>query len=342
MNASDYDPISMLDRTIVCMYKYLLPVFYIIGIVGNLLTASIFLRRSWSRNVCVLYFQACLLVSLLYMNSTILGRILLVGYHINVLNFHVVICKLLPYSTFALGFLIPTILTLATIDRLLISSRDVDTRLYSSRRLAYFSIGTGSVFWLVFNVHILIKTGIQQLAPSHFTCYYELSHGYLQFVSYSIMSINTLLCVLTMILSALAFQNVRSNRPNRQQQRRQLRPMTKKDFQLLRCLFAQDVLYVSLSALVCVYFIYSTATQSRDRTLLEQAVDSFVSDFLGFFYYTFYCGHIFVYAYVSKAFRHELKRMVQKAMGSSVPPPPATEDCTHMIVVAVSTIEIPS
>jgi hypothetical protein len=57
----------------------------------------------------------------------------------------------------------------------IISSQNVDTRLYSSRRLAYFMISISVFFWIVFNFHILVKVNIQQFSPSDFVCYYNLS-----------------------------------------------------------------------------------------------------------------------------------------------------------------------
>ena len=49
------------------------------------------------------------------------------------------------------------------------------------------------------------------------------------------------------ILSIFAFKNVRHIRAIPRQQRHQIRSMTKKDFQLLRCLFVQDIVYIIFS-----------------------------------------------------------------------------------------------
>ncbi|UJR32701.1 hypothetical protein I4U23_020160 [Adineta vaga] len=318
MSASDYYYITLLYNTTTFMYKYLLPVFYIVGNIGNILSAFIFLKKSWNKNVCVLYFKVCLFLSLLYINTTVITAILLVGYDINLFNSNVISCKLLFYCPFVLITLLPTILILATIDRLLISSQNVNTRLYSSKRLAYFSISISTVFWLVFNLHIIIKTNMQQLYPYYFSCYYDLSNVYLLFVSYSVMINNTLICILMIILSILAFKNVRQIRTIPRQQRRQIRTMTKKDFQLLRCLFVQDIVYVSLGALLGGYFTYSTITYGKPKTLLEQSISTFANNFLTFFYYTFYCDNFIIFFSVSKAFRHELKRLAYRFFGKDL------------------------
>ncbi|CAF1238454.1 unnamed protein product [Adineta steineri] len=69
-----------------------------------------------------------------------LASIFIYGYNINIQNTNVVLCKIYLYFAFLFSSVTPTILILASIDRLLISSQNVDTHLYSSKRLAYFSI----------------------------------------------------------------------------------------------------------------------------------------------------------------------------------------------------------
>ena len=49
------------------------------------------------------------------------------------------------------------------------------------------------------------------------------------------------------VLSILSFKNVRHIRPVPRQQRKQLRSMTKKDFQLLRCLYVHNISLYYLS-----------------------------------------------------------------------------------------------
>jgi len=114
------------------------------------------------KNVCVLYFLVCLLLSLVYLNSVILTTAFMTGWNINIENSSVFLCKLMFYVTFITASLIPTILILASIDRLLISSQNVDTRLSSSKRLAYFLIGVSIVFWILFHLYTLIKMNVEQ------------------------------------------------------------------------------------------------------------------------------------------------------------------------------------
>ena len=162
MNSSESIYINNLNITSVYIYKYIIPIFYRIGNIGNFLSVLIFSKKSWKKNVCVFYFNIYILISTFYLNSTILASIFTNGYNINIQNSNIILCKLYFYVSFLFATLSPTILLLASIDRLLISSQNVDTRLYSSKRLAYFLISISLLFWIIFYYHLLIKVNIQE------------------------------------------------------------------------------------------------------------------------------------------------------------------------------------
>lgn len=242
--------------------------------------------------------------------------------------------------TLLFGTLTPTILILASIDRLLISSQNIDTRLYSSKRLAYFSISISTFFWTLYNIHALIKVNIQQIYPGVFTCTYDLSRAYLDFVTFSLATIHLVFFLLMIVLCLFAFKNVRRIRAAMRKTRiREVRSMTKKDFQLLRCLFLQDILFICFGMLLIVYYTYYAITKDRARSILEQGIISFLSRFFTFLYAIPFCANFFVYILVSKAFRFEVKRTIYRVMGKQIQPireeEPATRDN------AVSTIVLP-
>ncbi|CAF0752206.1 unnamed protein product [Adineta ricciae] len=246
-----------------------------------------------------------------------ISTVFITGFGINAQNSSALLCKLYIYVGFTFSTLFPTILILASIDRLLISSQDTSTRLYSSRRLAYFSISFNASFWSIFFVHVLIKGNIIRLYPGFYLCYFDAN--YLNFVSYSSLVINAAVCLAMIVLSMFAFKNVRHIRviPT-QQLRKQLRTMNKKDFQLLRCLFVHDLVYISFSIFINVYYVYDAATKSQTRTSLRSTIESFVENFLLFLHHVPFCCSFVIFIIVSKAFRNEVKRMVYKILGKTI------------------------
>ena len=321
MALTDFEAIEQLNKITTYAYRYGNLTICVIGNIGNLLSAFVLLQKSWRKNVCVFYLLVDLLLSTIYLNSSILGTTLILGFNINLLLSNAILCKLFLYTSLWTTMLTPTILTVAAIDRLLLSSQNVDTRLYSSRRLAYFSVGIGTAFWLIFSLHGLIKGDIQHLGPTIAFCCYDSEKTYQQFISFSSMLFNIFFCFILLLLSAMSFKNVHRLRAiprQQQQQRTRVRAMNKKDFQLLRCLFTQVIVYIICSAFPTGYSIYSIATRYQDRTLLQEILNSVVMNMLNLLYFTYHATSIFVFISISKAFRNELKRCVDKLIGKDL------------------------
>ncbi|CAF1170592.1 unnamed protein product [Adineta ricciae] len=312
--------IYFLNVIVIDLFKYVQPIFFIIGNLGNLLTALVFWRKTWRKNVCVFYFKIYLISTTCYINSSLFGSIFTTGYVIRSHDSNIILCKLYFYTAFLFAIHPPTILILACIDRLLISSRNVETRMYSSKRLAYFSVTLGTIFWVVFNVHILIMVHIQEIRPSVFICYYDLSYGYQNFVYYYLPIVNISFCLIMIILCSVSFKNVRHIRLVSRQRRNQERTMTKKDFQLLHCLFAHGVTYVIFRIGINISYGYDAITRGQARTATQQAIETFVNNFLVLLFNSWYCISIFIYVGISKAFRYELKKMLYKTCGIEVLP----------------------
>ncbi|CAF4038692.1 unnamed protein product [Adineta steineri] len=201
------------------------------------------------------------------------------------INSSVIACKLYFYASFLFAALSPTILILASIDRLLISSQNVDTPV-----------------------------------------------------------INTILDILMIVLCVFAFKNVRRIRSIPREKRNQIRSMTKKDFQLLRCLFVQDVIYIIFGTSISIFYIFDAITKYENGIILEQAIRKFLYDSMTFIYSTSYSVNVFTFIIVSKAFRHELKRTIYKIIGKDLVPIREEEnhERDNVEINVVSIIELPA
>ncbi|CAF0974765.1 unnamed protein product [Rotaria sp. Silwood1] len=304
--------IEILDNIVIYLHRYITWILFLLGNIGNILTGVIFFKKSWKKNVCVFYFLNCLLVNFAYINTTMVGSSFTFGFQIHSESSNVVLCKILYYVSYLLSVLLPNILILASIDRLLISSKNIDTRLYSSKRLAYFSISVSTIFWIIFYIHVLIKIDVQKIYPSGFVCYYDTSGFYFEFISYSTLIIAVGLAFVLIILSILAFKNVRQLQTIPRQQRNQFRIMHKKDFQLLCCLYIHDIVYIIFNVFVAIYYVYVATTKHHIRTPFHQTIDNFLSGFGTFIHHIPYCASFFIFISVSKAFRQEIKRLFYK------------------------------
>jgi hypothetical protein len=140
------------------------------------------------------------------------------------------------------------------------------------------------------------------------------------------------------ILCIFAFKNVRRIRTAPHDKRHEIRSMTKKDFQLLRCLFVQDILFIMFGMLIIIFYIYSAITKNQVRMPLEQSIFNFFYKFLTCLYNIPYCTNFFVFVIVSKSFRHELNREIYKIIGKDLAP--MREEENRQEVMAKNNIEI--
>jgi predicted PurR-regulated permease PerM len=137
------------------------------------------------------------------------------------------------------------------------------------------------------------------------------------------------------------FKNVRHIRIVPSQQRNQIRSMTKKDFQLLSCLFAQDIAHITCSLGLTVYYVYSTATNDQIPTAMEQAINNFLDNLFNFLYSIPNCTVFFIFISISRAFRQQLKRMIYKIFGKDLLVPREEENRQENVelnAVVVSTV----
>jgi hypothetical protein len=118
----------------------------------------------------------------------------------------------------------------------------------------------------------------------------------------------------------LSFKNVRRIRAMPRQQINIVRAMHKKDFQLLRCLFVQNIVYIIRSSFLATYTIYTAATKYQIQTPWEQSFNTFFFNLSTVIYQIPYCVSFIVYITVSKAFYQEVKRLVYKIWNRHPPP----------------------
>jgi hypothetical protein len=134
-------------------------------------------------------------------------------------------------------------------------------------------------------------------------------------------------------LSIAAFKQVRHIRVVPHQQRNQVRTMTKKDFQLLRCLFTQDVVFIAFSLWINIYYVYAAVTKDQIRTAKERAIVNFVNNLCVCLYNIPFYVSFLIFVIVSRAFRQELKRIFYKICRENIVVPRKEENKPDVIAI---------
>ena len=315
MNSSNIKYYSdSFDYIMFCIYQYVTPIVQIISSLANLTSIIIFLTKSWRKNVCVFYLTCYTSLSLCFIGTSLFNDIFQYILAKRFYQLNDSTCKLFRYSYYLFATLAPNVLIFASIDRLLLSSHKADTRLYSSKRLAYFSLGISSALWALYYLHIIIKS---RLSPLGDGCIFDPSEPYISFVYYSLAAANIIGCLTIAILVLISLKNIRYfRRMSRQQRTRQVHTMKRKDFQLLRCLCILDIIYTVFSMLSLMYDIFYTFILKDETKLsMEQTIYSFLSRFFTFLTSIPYGSCFMVFFIISKAFRLEVKQLFRKTIG---------------------------
>ena len=131
--------------------------------------------------------------------------------YINPSSTNLAFCRLRTYTAFVFSSLSTSYLIFASIDRVLITSLNVQTRRRSTRRLAFVSIFSVTLFWLIGHNHALVFTSILQRGPNYFICAFN-AGWYTTFTGYYTLTQLILVSLLLGIFVLWTMHNLRSRR----------------------------------------------------------------------------------------------------------------------------------
>jgi hypothetical protein len=142
-------------QTQLSLYGY--TILMILGNIGNAFIVIILSRQR--RNPCVIYLISSAIVNSVYL--TFIGLVQLFPFDYGDESIRaLILCRMFSYVVNVLGQIPKTMVTLACIDRFMITSERVTFRAFSTldrtKWLIFFSI----IFWLVFNIHVPIMERI--------------------------------------------------------------------------------------------------------------------------------------------------------------------------------------
>jgi hypothetical protein len=295
-----------------------------IGTINCILNVMLFSRHALRRNPCSIYFIAVNVSNLLFLCSGILPLITGLGFGVDPSSTNTVLCRFHYYVSLITSCLGPIYLILASVDRAMITSRNVRTRQRSTRRLAIISVCSLALFWVLVHIHVLIYVNIIQIAPNVYLCTFQ-PGIYTSIISIYILLVYGLVPPLFLTIFGLrTVKNVRQLRPtvvpthqlnNGVTGVSRAHTLQSKDHQLIRMLLTDIIVYIVLRTPFAIYYIYQEITQydskSAERVLVEQFINYMV-------YYLFnIVSSIDCYTnlLVSKTFRTELKGIFVRGRG---------------------------
>ena len=188
------------------------------------------------------------------------------GLTIDSLRTSLVFCKIKTYFTYVASILTPTLIVLACVDRLMLSSPKMNFRFWSQPRFAYRLVAVASIFWTIYSSHAFYGSVI--FSRSGYSFCYTQEGSYRVFVTFHSVIMNYLLPpILMTILGVLTIINVR-------EAQRRVRPGVngeygqRKDRPLLRMLLFQVLINVIFTIPIAVYQVKATSLELREKVKL--------------------------------------------------------------------------
>ena len=314
--SSEIDLIESLLLAETTLFKVGGPILMIFGTVSSVLSLAVFTKKNLRKNPCSIYFIAYNVSNFFLIYTSVILSTLAYGYNIDPTSYSLAFCRIRFYTMYLLDILSPSYLILASVDRVLLTSRNALTRQRSTLRLAYISITSITLFWLLGHSHILFLLNIIQFAPGVNACYFQSGIYNILMSYYSSIIKGIVVPLLMLILGFWTIRNVRSvgrvaPAPTATGAEttviNALRSVHSKDRQLLRILLVDISIYIIFTLLPSIVVLYQQITQNPLQSALQTVIQLFLLVLGVFSAFVPYCVGFYINLLVSKTFRREAK-----------------------------------
>ncbi|CAF0912050.1 unnamed protein product [Adineta steineri] len=285
-----------------------------IGSIGCILSLIIFPKKNLRKNACSVYFIAYNIANLYQICVTLSQIMLVYGYSISTTTWSNNYCRFSYFSGYVVDILSSFYLVLASIDRMLFTSRNARIRRLSNHRVAYTCIIVGTICSMLFHSPALIFVKSIEIISNYYICYSN-SDGYLAFTSYYLLIKVILIPTVMIICEICTIKNIQSSHRARVNPLlttggNALNPGRTKDRQLLKILLINIAVYIIFNLMPAIIYPYLQIVQYQSKSLAQSQMNSFLTVVSVFVTYIPIAISCYINLIVSKTFRNELKNVV--------------------------------
>ncbi|UJR32404.1 hypothetical protein I4U23_019866 [Adineta vaga] len=309
--------LQLLKKDLYCIGGFLL---MIIGSISCILNITVFSQNNLRKNPCALCFMAFNISSLLLLYLSLLPAVLQIGFNIEPGAYNLPYCRLRYYLGFLFACLPPFYLILASIDRTLITSSNVNIRQWSNCSFIYRCLFGITLFWMLFHSHAFVYIDIVEFEQGYSVCYFQRGL-YSVLVSYYTLIVNGIIpLVLLSTFTILTMRNLhrRSARivaglrsrtyPGRLVNHRTT--FRRIDRQLIRMLLIEIFTCVIFNFVHPGVLLYRQITQYQVKSHEVQMIEEFIISISTLSVHIPFCTSLYTNLIISKTFRKEIIRAV--------------------------------
>ncbi|CAF4153866.1 unnamed protein product [Adineta steineri] len=270
--------------------------FVIAGIGGNGLNILIFTSvRNYRQTPCTFYFLITSIDNIVVLIVSVISRIFIAGYQIDLTLTSTFWCKLRAYLINVLTLISFTYSCLASIDQFLVTSRNANVRRFSNIKWAHRMMFIVIIVWCLHGIPQILFYDISSITQ---TCRI-INASYSIYASIYVLSLTCIIPIVVMIVFGyLTYRNIHLTRVIRAEQQA--------DHQLVRMTLIQVILVVISITPYGINNVYGLITSTISKDLDRLTKESFISTILSLFTYVNYIGTCYMFLISSRRFRRQM------------------------------------
>ena len=313
-NQTEYSTILRYNWISQQITKYLGVSLYVCCLLGTLMNMITFARRRYHSRSCSLYLSVASFFDFLHLHLGPVSNILQYGFDYDWTTYSNLFCKLKTYGGFIFASVSATLITIAGIDRYVLSSRNTSRWKYCSRPVAVRCVLSTIVFWIIVSIPLLFC----------YTCFSHASHNE-QLICANPSRTNTCLLVqmlhmcffngflpplVMMFFGCLTCQNVRQLRERSLLKSARLHQI---NYQLTSMLVLQTIKSSFTSIPYAIFNCYLLLVRNMPKSPLHQAKESLTHQVAYLLFWSNYTS-FFIYLYSSDIFRDQWIRAMDSIL----------------------------
>ncbi|CAF1125791.1 unnamed protein product [Adineta steineri] len=290
----------------IILIEYVESTLFVLGITGSFLNILLFAQRKFRSNSCCTYLLASAVAALVLILMAIIPQLYALNHTPSSL-FNGNFCKAQGYITQVSAMLCRWLLTIACIDRCLLTSTNASLRLFATVHIAKKIILLLHIIWLIFPIHMLLFADVRRIG--YITCMLSTDSSALYHSIYSIIAGGFLPTFIMSICAKYIWKNLQLKRQRRgminlqrRQNKREIR-----NIQILIMLLLQVIIFVLFTFPYMSFNLYLTFTRSvTNKSTDRLAIESFMQLFTGVTVLVHPAISFYSNTMVSQTYRNEL------------------------------------
>jgi hypothetical protein len=235
------------------------------------------------------------------------------SHHLNPADTIIVFCKIRGYTNQSFGMMYRWFMTMACVDRCIVSSNNVYLRQFSNPRMAYSIVIKIFIIWIILPLHNLVFLNIKSNLCRNSTTAFAIYHSLFTFTFGGILPLLVMIISIILIRCNLASKRARRQRNiyYHQNEDATVRLLSSRDQQVFIMLFIQIGFYVVSTIPWMIFLLYASNTRyiinkSIDRIGIEIFV-KYLAEIIAYMYPTL---SFYIYTLTSHSFRSELINII--------------------------------